>query len=169
MAAGSTYTPIATTTLGSAAPSYTFSSIPQGYTDLVLVVGSVSVSNDGYALDFKINGDTGSNYSLTNISGNGSTVRSDRVSNGTNTANDIAYYYGFSSSSPGQSTLNFMNYSNTTTYKTVLARTSVSAKEVEASVHLWRSTAAITSIEIGAAGSNIAAGSTFTLYGIEAA
>jgi hypothetical protein len=123
-----TYTPIATTTLGSAAPSYTFSSIPQGYTDLVLVVGSVSVSNDGYALDFKINGDTGSNYSLTNISGNGSTVRSDRVSNGTNTANDIAYYYGFSSSSPGQSTLNFMNYSNTTTYKTVLARTSVVRK-----------------------------------------
>jgi hypothetical protein len=32
----STYTPIATTTLGSAAASYTFSSISGTYTDLVL-------------------------------------------------------------------------------------------------------------------------------------
>lgn len=163
-----TYVALDKVTVGSATPSITFSSIPQGYTDLVVVAGSVTVSNDGYALDFKINGDTGSNYSLTNISGNGSTVRSDRVSNGTNTANDLDYYYGFSSSSPGSVILNFMNYSNSTTYKTVLARSGTAAKQTEASVHLWRSTAAITSIEIGAAGSNIAAGSTFSLYGIAA-
>lgn len=160
-----TYTPIASTTLTSAQSSVTFSSISSAYTDLVLVLSNITVSNDGYALDFKINSDTGSNYSLTNISGNGTTVRSDRVSNGTNTANDIDYYYGFSSSSPGQSILNFMNYSNTTTYKTILGRTSASTKEVEASVHLWRSTAAISTIEILATGSTIATG-TFTLYGI---
>ena len=35
MAAGSTYTPIATTTLGSNVASYTFSSIAGTYTDLV--------------------------------------------------------------------------------------------------------------------------------------
>ena len=166
--ATNTYVALDKVTVGTATPSITFSSIPSTYTDLVVVAGNVTVSNDGYALDFKINGDTGSNYSLTNISGNGSTTRSDRVSNGTNTANDLDYYYGFSSSTPGSSILHFMNYSNTTTYKTVLARTSSSAKEVEASVHLWRSTSAITSIEIGAAGSNIAAGSTFSLYGIAA-
>ena len=37
MAAGSTYTPIATTTLGSAG-TITFSSIPSTYTDLVIVL-----------------------------------------------------------------------------------------------------------------------------------
>ena len=39
MAAGSTYTPIATTTLGSAQADVTFSSISGSYTDLVLIIG----------------------------------------------------------------------------------------------------------------------------------
>jgi hypothetical protein len=160
-----TYTPLASTTLTSAQSSVTFSSISSAYTDLVLVASNITVGNDGYALDFKINSDTGSNYSLTNISGSGSAVRSDRVTSGTNTANDLDYYYGFSSSNPGQSLLNFMNYSNTTTYKTILARSGTAAKQTEASVHLWRNTAAITAIEILATGSTIATG-TFTLYGI---
>ena len=58
----STYTPIATQTLGSAAASVTFSSIPQGYTDLVLVDNVKSASGAGDSeLDVRFNGDSGSN------------------------------------------------------------------------------------------------------------
>jgi hypothetical protein len=46
MAAGNTYTPLATQTLGSAAASVTFSSISGAYTDLVLVLNIKSTSSN---------------------------------------------------------------------------------------------------------------------------
>jgi hypothetical protein len=75
----STYTPIATQTLGSAAASVTFSSIPQGYTDLILVINYATSASTGNAL-LRFNSDTGSNYSETALIGNGTTATSDRES-----------------------------------------------------------------------------------------
>jgi hypothetical protein len=66
-------------------------------------------------------------------------------------------------------TLNFQNYSNTTTYKTTLTRASLPGASVTAAVSLWRNTAAINSIEILLSSDNFTNGSTFTLYGIKAA
>jgi hypothetical protein len=70
-------------------------------------------------------------------------------------------------------TLQFNNYSNTTTNKTVIARTTnerTSGGSTEACVGLYRSTAAITSIEVrNDGGVNFAIGSSVTLYGIKAA
>jgi hypothetical protein len=65
--------------------------------------------------------------------------------------------------------LNFQNYSNTTTYKTTLTRASLPGASVTAAVSLWRSTAAINSIEVALSSNEYSAGSTFTLYGIAAA
>jgi hypothetical protein len=74
--------------------------------------------------------------------------------------------------------VHIMNYSNTTTFKTYLARNNNAATSgtyvgTEAIVGLAQLTAAITSITIGtASGStdyNFATGSTFSLYGIKAA
>lgn len=165
MAAGSTYTPIATTTLGSAAASYTFSSIPSTYTDLVIIANyTTSVAN----LDFRIqvNGDTGTNYSNTYLLGNGSSTGSGRSSNATY----VGEYFAVGTSTNGNmTTINLMNYSNTTTYKTILHRMSSAEKEVTANVALWRSTAAINSVTMFTNSSTFAAGSTFTLYGIAAA
>jgi hypothetical protein len=63
-----------------------------------------------------------------------------------------------------------MNYANTTTYKTVLTRANAAASGVDASVGLWGSTAAITSITFDLPlVRTISTGSTFTLYGIKAA
>ena len=66
--------------------------------------------------------------------------------------------------------MNFMNYSNTTTYKTILTRHSgVVSANVQARATLWRSTAAISTIYLwNEAGAiyNFNPGSTFTLYGI---
>jgi len=67
--------------------------------------------------------------------------------------------------------VDFMNYSNTTTYKTWLAREGNGTNGyVSALVGLWRNTNAITQIKVLNTGSgNFATGSTFTLYGIKAA
>jgi len=162
MAAGSTYTPIATTTLGSSATSYTFSSIPSTYTDLVLVASmKYTVTGDYTKLTF--NSDSGSNYSSTYLIGNGSSASSGRTSSVTSI--NVAYD---ANNETFTDIFNIQNYSNTTTYKTVLNRHSVAGTRVEALVGLWRSTAAISSI-ILTANTGYAAGTTFTLYGIQAA
>jgi hypothetical protein len=161
MPAGSTYTPIATTTLGSATASYTFSSIPSTYTDLVLVVYTKSASTDNLAI--QVNGDTGTNYSNTYMSGNGTTAISGR-----NTSVSQAYITG-TGTSFGTSVINFQNYSNTTTYKTFIGRGSWTDYQVRASSALWRSTSAISSVTVLCTGDNFQIGSTFTLYGITAA
>jgi len=62
-----------------------------------------------------------------------------------------------------------MNYSNTTTNKTVIGRHNGASGPV-ASVGLWRNTAAINSIRISNSSAvNFTIGSTFSLYGIKAA
>ena len=156
MAAGNTYTQIASTTLGSAASSVTFSSIPATYTDLVLVVDSTTTSG---SVDTRIrmNGDTSTNYSRTYLYGDGSSAVSGR-----NTTDD-----GIGS---GSKTIhNVMNYSNTTTYKTAVARYGTAGSLTLAQVALWRSTAAVTSLQIFHLSSTFTAGSTFNLYGISCA
>ena len=162
MPAGSTYTPIATTTLGSAQSSYTFTSISGSYTDLVLVYNGSSASAGNLALQF--NGDTGTNYSVTILFGDGSTAGSARVSN------DTSANLAGSNTSNNTATISIMNYSNSTTYKTALGRGMRTGDQVVAKVALWRNTAAITSVKVimdNAA--NFQTGSTFTLYGIQAA
>ena len=161
MAAGATYTPIATTTLGSAQTSYTFTSIPSTYTDLVLVLSGYA-STGSYEIQIG-NGtiDTGSNYSRTYIYGDGSSAASSRGSNLDRT------YITSGTTSPGVATLNFMNYSNTNTYKTFLLRGNDASAATTAAVTLWRSTPAINTIKIaGYSSANISTGSTFTLWGI---
>ena len=140
MASGSTYTALATQTLGTAASSVTFSSIPQGYTDLRIVFNGTSAAAGDLYIQF--NGDTGSNYSVTNLYGNGSSASSNRASNTT------VSYNGTTSTNLGIVISDVMNYSNATTYKTTLNRASNANYEVQARVSLWRNTAAITSMLI---------------------
>ena len=165
MAAGSTYTPIATTTLASSATSYTFSSIAGTYTDLVLVASGTSTNAYNSTLQF--NGDTGTNYSATVLSGSGSAASSYRNSSQTSMLID---YNGNFTSSNTSTIISILNYANTTTYKTALSRANNAAGGVDAVVGLWRSTAAINSIKMAIGGGySYAAGTTFTLYGIAAA
>ena len=159
-----TYEPIATTTLGSAAASVTFSSISGSYTDLVLVMsirGSSDIESD---IGMQLNSDTGSNYSMTRIYGQAASTGSDRNSNLTFAP------IGTVSTTQNVSVVQFQNYSNSTTYKTILTRNGIADVATYGIVALWRNTAAITSILINNnAAINYAAGSTFTLYGIASA
>ena len=166
MAAGATYTPIATTTLGSAQSSVTFSSLGS-YTDLVIVANVQGVSGANLAIQF--NGDTGSNYSSTILDADGTTAYSRRFTSSTSARLD---YYGYVPSSGfNLEIINVMNYGNSTTYKTVVSRAGQATTGVAATVGLWRNTAAITSVTLllVAPSTNINTGSSFTLYGILAA
>ena len=166
----STYTPIATTTLGSAAASVTFSSISGAYTDLVLVASNVLNASSTNSVFLRFNSDSSTNYSSTFLEGTGSAASSNRVSN--RTVIDSGYNVGLSTSSVGQVIFNIMNYANTTTFKTVISRFAQAvgaAPGTSATVSLWRKTPeAITSIEVRC-DVNFSIGSTFTLYGIKAA
>jgi hypothetical protein len=166
MAAGSTYTPIAATTLGSNQASYTFSSISGSYTDLILVINGKHSANQNEDYGLRFNSDSGTNYSTTYLLGSGTSALSGRASNQTKTisgwlnATDIGTYIE-----------HIQNYSNSTTYKTVLSRGAQTDSDtyMNASVSLWRSTSAITSITVVPAAASLASGMTLTLYGIQAA
>jgi len=157
-----TYEPIATTTLGSTQNQVDFNTISSAYTDLVLVFnGGVTSTADIW---LRMNSDTGSNYSRTRLTGDGSSAASTRNSG----ASTIFVSVGTVGSNANM-IINIFNYANSTTYKTTLTRFNSSAYTA-ASVGLWRSTSAITSLTLKAeAADTFTSGSTFTLYGIKAA
>lgn len=163
-----TYEPISSQTVGTATPTVVFSSIPQTYTDLVLIsyFGTSVLDTSGW---LRFNSDSGSNYSWTYLLGDGSGAYSGRFSNQTYTTLDGAGA-GQTLNAGIQAISNIMNYSNATTFKTVLTRDNNGGtyRSVELKTGLWRSTAAITSVTVGCVTGNLIVGSSFTLYGIKA-
>jgi hypothetical protein len=162
MAAGNTYTKVATQTMTTATATVTFSSIPSTYTDLVLIV--TGTTNTGRNFHININSDSGSNYSFTQLSGDGTSASSSQLSNETVLRMTALW------AAQGSIILNFFNYSNTTTHKTMTSRTSNAVNQAGTSVGLWRNTSAINRLDFTLSSSdNFLTGTTFTLYGILAA
>ena len=164
---------IASTTVESPVASIDFSSIPSGYTDLMLAI-SVRTNRATEIYDtgrIRFNSDSGSNYAASRrLYGNGSSAVSDApaITNSglfemptasgatVNTFGNIQIYI------PNYTSSNYKSYSNdgvsennaTASYATLIAG-------------LWNSTSAITSISlIPYAGSAWTTGSTATLYGV---
>ena len=160
-----TYTLIGTVTVANTTTiTATFSSIPNTYTDLVLVYSMPSKSATNETMLVRVNSDSGANYSTTRLLGNGSTAASSRVTGSTyasvsGTATDASAMMGI---------IHFNDYANTTTFKTFLARFGQAAVETDTTVNLWRSTAAINTILFQGTLGYLGNGSTFKLYGIEA-
>lgn len=167
----STYEPIATTTTTTASPAITFSSISGTYTDLVLVISIRANSTPtSFGTGIRFNSDTGSNYSRTVLYGwSGSSAVSFRETNQTR------IFQSAGSTTANQFNViryNIMNYSNSTTYKTVINRNDDVSDVTSVTAGLWRNTNAITSITITPYDDNatgFATGCTFTLYGIKSA
>jgi hypothetical protein len=162
MAAGNTYEAIATATASGSTNIITFSSIPQTYTDLVLIVKADGTGQGGYQVRF--NSDSAGNYSATRLYGDGTTASSDREVN----KNNLTTEWG--GGAYNMYITHIQNYSNTTTYKTALTRISENRYAV-AMVGMWRSTAAVSTITVanGNSATNFASTATFSLYGIKAA
>lgn len=160
-----TYEPIATQTLGSAAASITFSSISSAYTDLRLAIVGRYTSGGGNTR-IRFNGDTASNYSSTRIAGDGTSASSDRL---TNQTFQRLSFNGNSSTIPDFLTVDVFSYAGST-FKTSLITSSEDyngSGVVIRAVGLYRSTSAISSIEISLDSSTFATGTTATLYGIK--
>ena len=168
----STYTPIATYTVTGSnllgTTGVTFTSISSTYTDLIIVqqskttagaIGLIRIGNGSV--------DTGNNYSLTYLAGNGSSASSGRYSN----ADGIYTRLAHNTTDWGTYITHLQNYSNTTTYKTALARYgNVTYGATEASVALWRSTSAINTVQCMLDRAEyFVVGTTFTLYGVKSA
>ena len=160
-----TYEPIATQTLGSAASSITFSSIPATYTDLRVVFAIIGGAGTAGQFDITYNNDTSSLYSITRLYGDGSSAGSSRYSG-------TALYpcqNSFSSTPPVFATIDLFSYAGST-FKTALITYSNDANgsgSAERSVGLYRSTTAISRIDLGGVGGTFAIGTTATLYGIK--
>jgi hypothetical protein len=168
--------PIATITLNAQnVTTFQFTSIPQTYNDLMMVVSARNTTTSTTISQIipQFNNDGATTYSYTVLRGTGSgAVGSFRSSN----AN---FTYGGSTSSGtsalgifGSIVFHILDYKNTTKFKTLLERSAIDLNgsgEVDLAISTWRNTAAINTISIGQSfGTVYAPGSTATLYGIKA-
>lgn len=161
-----TYEPIYSTTFSTTYASFTLTGLSTAYTDLVVVLGWVA-GTDGQAIYMRFNSDTASNYSDTRlVSGGGGTGSYRSTANGSGIYAGVT---GTTGSVPSTLIANIMNYSNATTYKTVLCRQS-NTGNVAAHVGLWKKTPeAITSITFDLSSGTYGIGTTINIYGIKAA
>jgi hypothetical protein len=157
-----TYTPLANVTLGAAASSVTFGSIPATYRDLIcVVVAQGSTTLQGRV---RLNSDTGSNYNYVRMSGSGSSATSATASS--QSSGFLSAIAQATTTGALQMNINIMDYSATDKHTTILSRADQSANGTEAFVNRWANTAAVTSVQILTSTGNWAAGSTFALYGV---
>lgn len=163
----STYDAIATTTLGSASSSITFTGIPSTYTDLRLVV--VMAGDTSNTCFIRYNNDSGSSYSELMLWGNGTTV-STFVAGGRNRIAIGSDIVG-TTNSPFLAEINIFGYAQSI-YKTTLVATSEDFNGsgiVRRQASTWQDLTAINRIDIGRTGGNFNAGTIATIYGIKAA
>jgi len=160
-----TYENIATQTLGSAAASITFSSIPATYTDLRLIFVGLGDTAGGVTLRF--NSDSGANYSSTYLQGNGSAAAT--ANNSGNSSISVA---GVNTNLRTANSLlidvNIFSYTGSTN-KTLLSLASGDNSGNGGTLNvvgLWRNTSTINTVAIFAP-VNFSSGATATLYGIK--
>ena len=162
-----TYDSIATTTLGSAAASITFSSIAATYTDLrVVLVGTATTG--GSSLMARYNSDATITYSWTELLGNGSAASS---GSGSNNRLYVSENATLDTTIPHMYTLDIFSYAGSI-YKTSLSTAQADnngSGNIERAVGLWRNTAAINTILLYSGSDTFKTGTTATLYGIKAA
>lgn len=159
-----TYEPIATTTVGTATPSITFSSIPQTYTDLRIVFSGKSTTGLS-SLILRLNNDTSTaNYYGYNMYSQSTTPTGSFESS-------LGYInVGAMAVSLNSSVIDIFKYT-ITTYRALLIRGSnsyTSLNERRASAK-WLGTTAITTVTLTSSSNNLEVGSMATLYGIKAA
>jgi hypothetical protein len=162
-----TMTLIESKTLGTAAASIEFTSIPQDGTDLVALT-SLRADVASNELRFRINGDTGTNYTDRRLGGNGASATSSTQTssylrcNGSNPSDYTANVFG--------SALFYLPNYTGSTQKSISHDSLSENNSTEAVTSLvagiWTGTAAITSLLFFPSSGNFVSGSTISLYKI---
>ena len=161
-----TFIKIASVTVGSGGTTnLNFTSIPQTYTDLLLVYslrGSSAAANQEFSMFLNNNG---SGYSFRSLTGTGTAA----VSNsGSSTANVMGTAATATSSTFSNGQVYFPNYTGSTNKSYSIdqvTENNATTAYTDLRAGLWSNTAAIT--EISMQGSTIQQYSTATLYGIK--
>lgn len=153
------YIALATTTLGSATSSVTFSSIPNTYKDLVLALDATV--NDFVNVLVSLNGDTSNVYTRVQMTGSGS--GSGSASQGTHPG---LYMVFGAPSERVYAQLQLMDYSSTNKHKTALSRGHTFGSELAARALRWPSTAAVNSVTVTAQTGTFLTGSRLSLFGV---
>lgn len=177
MSKTATYSLIQSITANGSLSDYSFTNIPQTFTDLVLVaqVRGAKAAATCSLLAYVGTGANGTSLlqsnenSVTYITGDGTSATSTRTTNASGLTLVAAPAASATSGIFANYTLNFLDYSNTTTFKSVLMRADLATTFTRAFAGSIRTTSALQTIGIATYGDgNIASGSTFKLYGIEA-
>jgi len=159
--------PIAQVIARGTSSNMTFSSIPNSYRDLVLVINAVSNSTHSGNLIF--NFVSGGVYSATFVRGDGASVTSSRVT--ASGAGPLLTNITYSTTIPTSNIIHINNYSNTSKFKTYISRNSADRNgsgESQIVCGLWQKTEAITEIILSTGSGSIYWTGTATLYGIKA-
>jgi len=155
--------------------SVTFNNLNQYATEYkhlqIRTVGRVSANTAGAGDAFRVrfNGDSGSNYALHQLFGNGSTVISNNVAPATGFFGQRFTDSGSTSSAFGAAVIDVLDSYSTSKNKTarILGGNANNSSYIFLNSGLWMSTASITSITLlPDVGGNFVAGSRFSLYGI---
>jgi len=165
------YNVISSVTTSGSQSSVTFSSIPQTYTDLVVVVTGRTTSANGVVnVITQFNGDSGSNYDSQYLQANSTNVAGAQTVSGTFINAGVITAATAPANASGSSHFFVRNYTSTTFFKTVI--TDGAADGGSGAFYrgimggLWKSTAAITSMTVAPSTGNFTDGSVVTLYGI---
>ena len=150
--------------------STTFYNIPQTYQDLMIVYNTRDTTAATSAtLSFYLNADSGSNYSYTALTGDGSSATSTNATNNGVFVNLIHPGASATTGIFGTNIVHILNYANTSTYKTVISRTASDLNgsgSTRLTAGLYRSTSGISAISAHSVSGSFATGSTVAIYGI---
>jgi hypothetical protein len=172
--ANATYVPLKTVNVSVATPSITLDNFSSTYKHLVIAIKAKSSRSTLDYFTMIFNGDTDANYSYVSGQGNGTAV----TAGGAGSLNSLGFVGNFpgtnSSTSYGISEVRIYDYASTLYQKNMVAiagsRNTATNGTVDIIGGAWRKSGnpAITSITIqSGTGSNIVAGSEFTLYGLD--
>jgi hypothetical protein len=172
VASTNSYESIATATGTGSSGVITFSSIPQTYKHLqirAILRGTYASTANGTNMNY--NGDSGANYTLHRLIGDGASASADGYTGRTGAWFGLETDASAGANIYAAAVTDILDYTNTNKYKTSRSMGAYDlngAGQINFASALWLNTAAITSITITAAlGGNWTSNSTFALYGIK--